>query len=783
MPPSTFEVWDSEKKTTATMTNPVVDPNGYTVGSETETITERQSHLTTSIGAPATTSTRTFTLTYDLEAAGTINTYVPSNLPSPSCRLPDTYSRCQSEWEQWASTQVIPFPALPSHPQCFPTIPSQYLSSDIQLANFSSYLSTPSCWKEWTSRTKAYYSTVYTSSPICSQAAVTGSLCSALKDAYARGQNGMLEVPGYGGVGGYKSNRFSQGWLQSFGESTWWWPITRSFAPGCTLDCGRCAVTGGSIELLFFPPGLSHPATGPVTASTLGTVLTSPTYYISFATVNASDACGAVGPTLTNTIVAVPTDFELSSVWGQPQASWIGGALQQTFVLSDTAFFNVTDILSTPVPASIRTSQVWCASSMFLNNDPKNCPESIVYHPQLVVPDAFLQSLDPAWVSCSADLRGLFDPPKPLTMASSAAGPTTPAVQATSTTPASPASVQTTPFASQTAESNMLTTTTSSVASVLPESILVSSTGGQSTKGTDSFFATTSDQESTVAPASTESIEIISSSSEPAEVSSSHPFATTNTVRSASSDTASQGEPTEVWTSDSVVSSHASKVSSFATSSDDAPASAIVSLLQPPSTTESLDEHTLTSDPADSAQTASGPTIAAGQGTGSDDRVTTSTLSPFSQTNSGRLITPSIRPTTTDDLGISGSAVVQSDPLDADATSGQGTEESVYWSSTTTGPSNPVAPESNTVSIGGSAITLSDGNVVGLGTTSNIQGSQMTESVNSGISSSGIVRNTSSGLPASSSQSTANGVAESHQHGRLLLTVLLVFVLAMLICR
>ncbi|KAK3626125.1 hypothetical protein LTR56_020032 [Elasticomyces elasticus] len=762
MPPSTFEIWDSEKKTTATTTNLVIDPNGYTVGSETETITERQSHLTTSIGAPATTSTRTFTLTYDLEAAGTINTYVPSNLPSPSCQLPNTYSQCQIG----AALKVI-----------------QYLSSDIQLADFSSYLSTPSCWKEWTSRTEAYYSTVYTSSPICSQAAVTGSLCSALKDAYARGQNGMLEVPGYGGVGGYKSNRLSQGWLQSFGESTWWWPTTQSFAPGCTLECGRCAVTGGSIELLFFPPGLSHPATGPVTASTLGTVLTSPTYYISFATVNASDACGAVGPTLTNTIVAVPTDFELSSVWGQPQASWIGGALQQTFVLSDTAFFNVTDILSTPVPASIRTSQVWCASSMFLNNDPKNCPESIVYHPQLVVPDAFLQSLDPAWVSCSADLRGLFDPPKPLTMASSAAGPTTPAVQATGTMPASPASVQTTPFASQTAESNMLTTTSSLASSVLEESTSASSTEGQSTKGTDIFFATTSDQDSTDAPANIESIEIISSSLEPAEVSSSHPFATTNTVGSASSDgSASHGESTEASTSDSVVSSHASKVSSFTTSSDEAPASAILSLLQPPTSTESLREQTLTSDPADSAQTAMGPSIAAGQGTGSDDRMTTRTPLPFSQTNSGRSITPSIHPTTNDDLGISGSAVVQSDPWDTDATSGQGTEEPVYWPSITTRPSNSAALESNTVSIGGSAITLSDGNVGGLGTTSNVQGSQMTDFVNSGISSSGAVHNTSSG-PASSPQSTPNGIAHPLHYSRLLLIVGLVFVLAMLICR
>ena len=86
------------------------------------------------------------------------------------------------------------------------------------------------------------------------------------------------------------------------------WPTSQPFAPGCTLGCGRCAVTGGTIQLLYFPPGLSHSATAPVVATTLGTTLTSGTYYIFFESLYASDACRGVGSTLTSTIIAVPTD-------------------------------------------------------------------------------------------------------------------------------------------------------------------------------------------------------------------------------------------------------------------------------------------------------------------------------------------------------------------------------------------------------------------------------------------------------------------------------------------
>lgn len=56
-------------------------------------------------------------------------------------------------------------------------------------------------------------------------------------------------------------------------------------------DTRLYAEQGGTVQLYYFPPGLAHPATGPVMATTLGTTFTSPTYYISMASAYASDAC------------------------------------------------------------------------------------------------------------------------------------------------------------------------------------------------------------------------------------------------------------------------------------------------------------------------------------------------------------------------------------------------------------------------------------------------------------------------------------------------------------
>lgn len=137
---------------------------------------------------------------------------------------------------------------------------------------------------------------------------------------------------------------------------------------------------------------------------TFGTTLTSPTFYISYGNVYASNACGPVGSTLNRTIIAIPTNEALSSVY----AGTIGcdAHFRPTQEWTATASFNVTD-LNSPVPSSIYTSQPWCATYQRNNDCNPFCPTTAPYKPILVVPSNILQSLDPAWATCSGDIRGV----------------------------------------------------------------------------------------------------------------------------------------------------------------------------------------------------------------------------------------------------------------------------------------------------------------------------------------------------------------------------------------
>jgi hypothetical protein len=162
--------------------------------------------------------------------------------------------------------------------------------------------------------------------------------------------------------------------------------------------------------------GMSHPATGgPVVITTLGTELTSPTNYVSLATVYASDACNAVGATHHDTIIPLPTESPLTSMWGYPMPTlnWQWGPVAS--IITGFAPFSVTDLIE-PVPVSAYQSQPWCAQYLveayaasqgntFSPN--MTCPSTRPYEPILVVPTQALTALDPAWGSCRPALNGL----------------------------------------------------------------------------------------------------------------------------------------------------------------------------------------------------------------------------------------------------------------------------------------------------------------------------------------------------------------------------------------
>lgn len=223
----------------------------------------------------------------------------------------------------------------------------------------------------------------------------------------------------------------------------WTWPASQQFAPGCTLGCGRCAVTGGSIELLYFPPGMTpHAATAPVVATTLGTVLTSPTYYISFASIYASDACSGVGTTLTSLILPIPTDAPLSTLFATTLPCDAHRKLRPWLnqIAIGTAAMNITDLMHESIPYSIYTSQPYCASQMVSSGcEASACPTTLPYRPLIVLSSQLLNTLDPAWGSCSLDLRGLYDPPIALQPATAVVVPTMAGSSpTTSATPADP---------------------------------------------------------------------------------------------------------------------------------------------------------------------------------------------------------------------------------------------------------------------------------------------------------------------------------------------------------
>jgi hypothetical protein len=304
----------------------------------------------------------------------------------------------------------------------------------------------PACYNDAIASGNSWSSYVKeATSPICSQASITGALCTSLKDAYLLGNNFNLHpmIPIAAGAT-FSSGSYS---LMNPAFTGWTWPASQPFAPGCTLGCGRCAVTGGSIELLYFPTGMTpHPATGPVVATTLGTVLTSPTYYISFASIYASDVCSAVGPTLESLILPIPTDQPLSTLFASTVACdarhQVRGWLPQYNI--GTAAMNVTDLMHEPVPYSIYSSQPYCANQVAEARQESGCtvytcPTTLPYRPLVVLSSQLLNSLNPAWGACSLDLRGLYDPPKALQPATAVVVPTMAGPSPTaSATPADP---------------------------------------------------------------------------------------------------------------------------------------------------------------------------------------------------------------------------------------------------------------------------------------------------------------------------------------------------------
>ncbi|GAB1733707.1 hypothetical protein NU195Hw_Modified_528t1 [Hortaea werneckii] len=288
--------------------------------------------------------------------------------------------------------------------------------------------------------------------------------------------------------------------------SSWVYPVNYTVAePECQLststqcvfskDCKKCTISGGTVQLLYFPVSRtsaspsgpntgsgkvvvetnagwnrSTPTTtlgptalateaieGPETAVYEDTTLTSPSVYISFHTAYANNECGSqVGQRYPGAILALD-QTDLSSVYG------LYGTVYST--ISDPLFpvavttpylragpFDLAD-LNWPIPPEVYRNQL----RFVMGRD----TYSVVfddYSPILAVPPQ-IRDMDPAWADCELDWEGLYDPPKALKPASTVAGVTTPVGGDTEQTEAASPSSQPDAPASRTSDSAAATQT------------------------------------------------------------------------------------------------------------------------------------------------------------------------------------------------------------------------------------------------------------------------------------------------------------------------------------
>ena len=165
-----------------------------------------------------------------------------------------------------------------------------------------------------------------------------------------------------------------------------------------SYGCGRCTLTGGTVELYFWPPektmhsgrnATSSSAAAPVKSSVLdGVTLYSPTVYVSIQAINASDRCLQIGKAHTGRLVAMkPEDVTTQIDIGLMEPAYRCGRL------------NYTD-LARPPPAMQYEVQPSCY--VF------GCPTiyNTRWFPTLVVPPQ-VRTIDPAWESCALGLEGL----------------------------------------------------------------------------------------------------------------------------------------------------------------------------------------------------------------------------------------------------------------------------------------------------------------------------------------------------------------------------------------
>jgi hypothetical protein len=140
----------------------------------------------------------TFTTTWSGYSHFT-TTRATTALPTPGCKLPALVPECSAQW-------------------------SSYINGDD--------------WKyydDFDNSASGYFS----GTPDCTQAQITGDWCTSMAGFY------FARETMYG-----QDN--DVGWVSA--NSTSYFPASKSLAPGCSLGCQACSITGESVQLYYWPP-------------------------------------------------------------------------------------------------------------------------------------------------------------------------------------------------------------------------------------------------------------------------------------------------------------------------------------------------------------------------------------------------------------------------------------------------------------------------------------------------------------------------------------------------
>lgn len=196
-------------------------------------------------------------------------------LVKPTCALPSIVPQCQSSWDAYVSYQVTEM--SPSSPTCSATAPA----CQSAISSFNAKYGNDGWW---------LYSTPL---PDCTLASIDASQCGIMQESYVSRYGPASPTQQYNGVSGgftmapvttLASQTITVAGVRTVANSTvesYIWPTHLSLAPGCSLGCARCAVTGGTVQMIYWPATVTPTASDhPITATALNTTFTYPTVRI-----------------------------------------------------------------------------------------------------------------------------------------------------------------------------------------------------------------------------------------------------------------------------------------------------------------------------------------------------------------------------------------------------------------------------------------------------------------------------------------------------------------------